>query len=306
MKIIENQAFDKKNIYKLYSDNLSFYSDLKGSYVCPICLRVFKEHQIDSLTCEHSIPKKLGGKKNILTCKTCNNKLGSKYISKLVKILEISDIDKGLSEKTLDAKVLVNGMELNTEFSQEHNGMKFVIPEDRNNPKNIEEINLLFSKGQVPEFQTKINMGPGKQFLRPSLLILSHLMIFSQFGYYYLLNSSGIFIRNLITSEDFKNPICNHLILSNNDLIKQIHKEGIFILLCYSPEYFNGHVTTILPLRTANDLYIFGTVLPVLPELKIDTSNYGKNIRMTIVKYPFDKKFLQTKMRFPGEKYIFR
>ncbi|MCC6953225.1 MAG: hypothetical protein IT290_03825 [Deltaproteobacteria bacterium] len=56
---------------------------------CPICFSAFSRSALDSgnLTLEHIVPESLGGVTGTLTCRACNNHLGSNADSRLVETL---------------------------------------------------------------------------------------------------------------------------------------------------------------------------------------------------------------------------
>src|SRR5687768_4713615 len=47
-------------------------------YVCPLCLRAFSQATVafGLLTCDHVPPKNVGGRRLVLTCKSCNEQSG--------------------------------------------------------------------------------------------------------------------------------------------------------------------------------------------------------------------------------------
>src|SRR5690348_1297897 len=114
----------RKNIFDRYSANLRLLIDngiLKGvtlnydeTYICPVCKEQFSIKSLDQksknpLTLEDAPPKSLGGKANVLTCKSCNNSCGQK-------------IDYHLTERMreLDRSLFLPKSEFNAKF--EHNG----------------------------------------------------------------------------------------------------------------------------------------------------------------------------------------
>ena len=75
----------RKYIEEVEQLHVSFsegYDDMgKGSFICPLCLRIFNVGQLGEqvnsyITIEHVPPENLGGKPLVLTCKECNSSCG--------------------------------------------------------------------------------------------------------------------------------------------------------------------------------------------------------------------------------------
>lgn len=67
--------------------------DLPPGYGCPLCAQHFS--RIDLLTLEDVPPKKAGGKPLVLTCKKCNNNLGSLLDAHYVSGLRLERVARG-------------------------------------------------------------------------------------------------------------------------------------------------------------------------------------------------------------------
>lgn len=74
----------RKFIKEVEQLNITFpegYDMGKGSFICPLCRRIFNIGQLrekvnDYITIEHVPPENLGGKPIVLTCKDCNSTCG--------------------------------------------------------------------------------------------------------------------------------------------------------------------------------------------------------------------------------------
>ena len=103
------------------------FPDIDDPYVCPLCGRPFPRAAIADgiLTFEDAPPKSYGGKPVALTCKPCNNSLGSSLDAPL------STLDSAeMSPCTLG----IDGVEVNAYQEIRPNGRFFAIPEKQNNP----------------------------------------------------------------------------------------------------------------------------------------------------------------------------
>lgn len=281
---------------------------MTDSYLCPICFRKYKYQEIVELSVEHIIPRKLGGSKVILTCKECNNKFGSKYISKFIKGLEINDIVLGFSDEPLEAQLNISGMKLQSEYYVNEEVETFKIQAHRTNPQNIEDAISLAKKQKLDEIKVDIKLGSSSQYSRITLLLTAHLFLFSHFGYYYLFNDSGLFIRNVIEKEWDEHYICNNFDLSNKKDIKILLNQGNYLLICDRPKDIQNYALVLMPFKTKYSTYIYGMLLPFLPGIIIKKKNYlvGKSLTFSGVGFKFNKDPIEKPfLRLPGGRYIF-
>ena len=66
------------NINKLAAYNIN----IEGDYLCPLCLKAYKEQDVRNVLTEEDVPQhSLGGKRIVLTCKNCNSTCGSETVS---------------------------------------------------------------------------------------------------------------------------------------------------------------------------------------------------------------------------------
>jgi transcription elongation factor Elf1 len=114
----------RRAIFDKFADNLKLLVDegiLQGitpkfdrTYICPICKDHFSVDALDQsianpLTLEDAPPKSLGGKANILTCKTCNNSCGQKIDYHLTERMRELDRSQFLPKTEFNAKFEQNG-----------------------------------------------------------------------------------------------------------------------------------------------------------------------------------------------------
>ncbi|SRR6266487_863343 len=89
-------------------------------YLCPLCLDVMltvEELGTKELTVEHVPPKVLGGRELVLTCKTCNNRAGSKFDAEADKQQRLSQLVSGQSEQPETAALTIGGITTRVEMS---------------------------------------------------------------------------------------------------------------------------------------------------------------------------------------------
>ena len=189
----------KKTLFENYAKNFELITGEKNIYMCPLCLNKFLFSEVDNLTIEHIVPDNLGGKYKILTCKKCNNEFGSKVLSKFTKVLAIEDINSGKSKDPLDVELTVNEKTIKADAYfkkiQPPFEISFDLHNNRSNPLNKKYFLNLLESGQVNTIKMKINLGPVKKYLRMGIFISTYYLLFSYFGYFFVLNSSGQYLR---------------------------------------------------------------------------------------------------------------
>ncbi len=176
-------------IFKRYIENRNLLIDNKliegerDIYVCPIC---FNQHisvdEEDPLTLEDAPPKSLGGRANILTCKSCNNTLGHKIDFHLTERLRELDSAKFLPNTETKVKVKVGDEVFNGTITIDENGKMTMYHSDKNNhPIKLEESMIGLKGGNIVDMSfLKTRVIPEK--LEYALLKTGYLMAFEKFG----------------------------------------------------------------------------------------------------------------------------
>lgn len=207
----------RKRIFDIYSANLQLLIiegiltdvNLKYSvtYICPICLDHFSVADLNQslsnpLTLEDAPPKSLGGKANVLTCKSCNNKCGT-------------DVDYHLSQQMteLDKREFRPGMEFAAEFENEGKTVqgrikvgidgtfKVLHIEKNNNPKTLGDyVSTTRSGSGVQIKYKKTNVEPHK--IQLALLKTAYLLVFQKYGYAFILNPIYNRVREQLRNPD--------------------------------------------------------------------------------------------------------
>lgn len=74
------------NINKLAAYNIN----IEGDYLCPLCLKAYKEQDVRNVLTEEDVPQhSLGGKRIVLTCKNCNSTCGFRNRYSFIKCNKI-------------------------------------------------------------------------------------------------------------------------------------------------------------------------------------------------------------------------
>ena len=213
-------ALKRKNIFDAYSTNLNFLiqqgilKDIQlkyaNTYICPICLNHFSETDLNNdspnpLTLEDCPPKSLGGKANILTCKSCNNTCGHEIDFHLVE--RMNEKDKSAFIPGTSGKVTVekDGRKVQGTFEVTEEGtMQMQHSYKNNNPSLLDDfIKTVSPKGEDPIINLnfiKSRVDPKK--LQLALLKTGYLLVFEKFGYAFILNPIYDRIRNQLLHPD--------------------------------------------------------------------------------------------------------
>lgn len=277
----------KKKIFNIYAENFRFikeHSSLKENFdkgfgcFCPICMKYFELNSLfdkeNPLTLEHNPPKKLGGKSNLLTCKTCNSNAGNQLDKELLETLLNNDFNnfKPNSEiKTrLHNKHITPGS-VNAKLMIDNEG-KLIIDVNRknNNPEILD--NFLISgehtfksplfhdfseTGHTHRLPITIKMAQNRneQKVKTALLKIAYLSAFEKLGHIFLFSENINIIR-----EQIKNPE------------KEIIKDPCWIDYRFPDDLLGVNVITkprelrsilvVFDLVTKSDTYRYSICLP--------------------------------------------
>jgi len=213
----------RHKLFKKSVKSLQSISDLQEEYyVCPLCLRGFKEEAIksDILTFEHVPQKSIGGKKLLLTCDKCNSEAGYKFESDLHKRERVKSFVHALVGKEEfegRIKLTLGGVKTNTKIKIKDGSVRFEIPEMINNPKKREQqfnhLQKLVDE-QITDYKFNVEAVDrfSKNKVKVSYLKSAYLAAFAALGYGYILRKELDIVRKQI-----QNP--------QKDIIPQIFLE---------------------------------------------------------------------------------
>jgi len=175
------------------------FPEIQNPYICPLCERPFPRTAIDDgmLTFEDAPPKSYGGKPVALSCKPCNNALGSSLDAPL------STLD---SNEMSPCRLGIDGVEVVAYQEIRPDGRFFVIPENQNNPSHRER----FFKG----LEKVTNHAPGQLTYKRDVvkrrradlawLKAAYVVAFASWGYSYAFSPALRVVREQLrhTNED--------------------------------------------------------------------------------------------------------
>ncbi|MEA2096513.1 MAG: HNH endonuclease [Candidatus Cloacimonadota bacterium] len=256
---------DKYKVYDICIEVINKLSNgIISSYICPICGNLFDRNSIQSkrLTAEDVPPKSIGGRQMILTCKRCNNDLGSKLDSQIKNyqnfIKSVKTISTGKGHLTHKVKYQVNGYEANAICKMNNSKININFQKKINNPINITRINeFLESQTKSENNGFEFNISPNSRFhiryFDIALLKNAYLIIFAKLGYTYIFHENYKIIRNQIINYD-KKILKNFVIRLNNDY------NGFNLFISKSPfkailVQINNALVVLPTITSKNDLY---------------------------------------------------
>jgi hypothetical protein len=171
--------------------------DLKGRYVCPLCLTDFPEEAVigtsPELTIEDCIPKGLGRIEIVLTCQKCNNTAGTAIDSELHKRLDFESFCKATQQEGVSGRLTYEGLDVGVEVIRTAGAtpnMEIRIIEGQSNKDHVRLIQETMAeakaKGILPK-DMKLLLGPRTVPHNPkaltALLKAGYLLFFKAAGY---------------------------------------------------------------------------------------------------------------------------
>lgn len=246
------------SLFDIFSANLELYrKELGGRFMCPLCLRVFSREQIRSdLSKAHIIPQFLGGRDWTLTCRACNNKVGTEIEGCEAERANCGWALSGEGLETTRAEIWYRKKRgkavgpVQTDMKKVRIGgeerLNLHARPQGSNPIAWKLHNDIHS-GRVPagqwegEVRFRITRSPKRANL--TYVHAAYLLMFHQFGYEWVFTPGAEVIRRQIMSPD--EPII--LLLAPALTNHQIRDDEIALLLVTEPADFRSFLV-VLPL----------------------------------------------------------
>ena len=198
-------------LFSKYSHNLSLLRELgcidnDAEFICPICLQTFTNKDIDILSMEDAPPESLGGKKICITCKNCNNKCGHNIDNYLFNHINSYERSQMLPDTSGKIALLAHGQEIFGSIKNKINGratIRVPMTNKGNNP--IKAQNFVNSHRYMDTIQIR-NVYPEQDSFKAKVAMLktAYIILFSKYGYAFLLNKSYDIIRSQIQNPNKK------------------------------------------------------------------------------------------------------
>lgn len=265
---MNKRELKRNRIFQVYTEHLKLLIKnglLEGKsdkYICPICTEIFDLNKTENpLTLEDAPPKSLGGKANILTCKSCNNTCGTKidsHLSERLRELDTSKFLKGTSSKVI---VNINGEQFRSTLNVDEKGVMTIEHNVKNNhPVKLKEHIPTLKGGQVIDMNfLKTKVIP--ENLQIALLKTAYILAFEKFGYNLMLHDCYDIVREQILNPDKK--LYPKAFWSQQPFAKDLC--GVYISIDKGLE----SIVTIFRVSTSKSVRTFTVFLP-LPIIPIE------------------------------------
>lgn len=212
-------------------------------YICPLCLRGFlpKALEADLLTVEHVPPKRLGGRRLVLTCRRCNSSAGAHLDHEMMKRELIFDFHYGTMDRPAPARLTMADQSINVEVQATEESVRVVGLPDSNDPQAqgelLAELDRLVEAGSWQDSRFDLTFYRGFRH-RPALvgwLRAGYLAAFAALGYRYIMRASLDVVRQQLV-----NPQDEVLRVFSVTIPGRISKEERRILLVQRPTWLNS------------------------------------------------------------------
>lgn len=186
---------DISKMFEAYHKHLNIIKDLaitdrKDEYICPICLRGFRKHEINKLSLEDVPQKAVGGKKIAITCKECNNTQGNTIDYHLINFIDFIERRQFLigSDRKIVIGELNDDNPINASIRvNDSNDIDLLIPNNYYKSKEyLERLNLMVKGKQLWAQDKPLKID--KRFVSTAIIKNAYITLFSKTGYTFLLD----------------------------------------------------------------------------------------------------------------------
>lgn len=194
---------DKKEYYIRMHNNIKILRtkeiNIEGDYVCPLCLKSYREQDVIKLTEEDVPQRSLGGRRIALTCKECNNVCGSEIDVHLFNLIKVKEQKFFLPGDKRKIYVQNGEKKLNATIEiGENRDIKLLVDITKNNPKIW---NFFYEQVLIPQKEITIedkNIKKDERRINAALLKNAYLLLFAKTGYTFLLDKYYSCLREQI------------------------------------------------------------------------------------------------------------
>jgi hypothetical protein len=277
-------------LYNTFSANLDLYQrDYTDVFMCPLCLRVFRRDQVRSdLSKAHIIPQFLGGREWTLTCRQCNNRVGSEIESYEKERASFHWALLGDGDETTRVRSKVRKKrgpaigpvqaDMRSTGSGADRRLRLDLQPKVSNPNAYQQLDDDLAAGRGSwEFEFRVTRSPKRADL--TYVHAAYLQMFHQFGYEWVFSPGAKTIREQITSPD--EPIFRPMYPSLQGI--HVADSELAVLLVTEPADW-CHFLVVLPLirgqagRHAMWMPLFGC--------PYDQPPARKGVQLTVVHVP--------------------
>ena len=200
-----DQDAKRRKIYKHLRHDLESSGlpvSRSNSLVCPLC---WSDVAFESLTLEHVIPKSLGGRRETLTCRSCNESNGRELDNHLVGYQRHHEAWAGHGELKMDLDV--NGHRVAVRMTRDPSkaSTDFRVIGPASDPLEIDATQRDFAEG-AREFTATFSMGYNERRRQLAMLKAGYLALFHRFGYRLIARPGLQHIRKIIAERQETEP----------------------------------------------------------------------------------------------------
>ncbi len=188
------------NINRLKAYNIN----IVGDYLCPLCMKAYKEENIKKIPTEEDVPQhSLGGSRIALTCRHCNSRCGYEIDIHLFNAIKASEQKQFLPDTKRKIRIKKDGQTLNAEMHVDNDRtIDLFVDTKRNNPKvwdnfhnNILLPNKLVDIEDLPLKKDERRIGA-------AIIKNAYLLLFAKTGYSFLYDAYYDDLRKQILNPD--------------------------------------------------------------------------------------------------------
>lgn len=199
----------RQTIFDKYVSNRNLLIDnglINGErniYLCPLCMKPHESiNEVDPLTLEDAPPKSLGGRANVLTCKSCNNTAGHEIDFHLAERLQELDSASFLPNTETRIKIRIGEEVLNGTISIDEEGNMSIFHSKKNNHPIKLETNMVGLKpgDKVNLSFLKTRVIPDK--LEYALLKTAYILAFEKLGNSIIFDNCFNIVRDQLQNPD--------------------------------------------------------------------------------------------------------
>jgi hypothetical protein len=233
-----------KKVQVIIDKGLPTEKEVNVFYLCPICLDNFVWIENDQIfwysefDLDHFPPESVGGKNEILECKSCNSKYGHQFDYSIKDYLEFMSFIGRKNHAPVRGKMSLDDVQgrYNVAFQWNDNSLLYNLDNFKKYPRLIEGLQKKITQGEPFDINMRISF-PAETLVHKAFLKAAYLYCFSKWGYEFSFSKVG---RNIISVLDDKltHPLPNLGVFKQESNV--IMKEGLFYV--QQPSYFKGFI----------------------------------------------------------------
>jgi hypothetical protein len=276
---------------ELAADYQKARREIADTVACPLCLAEWRITDIEELSCEHVVPKSLGGRTETLTCRRrCNNTHGPRLDSHLIKAMRAMDAIDGL--EPIDTRLgsdkgkIVAELLLGDGTLDQPNQIRIVG--EASNLKAADDLRNSLRDGYTLNLQMRFQYKPDR-FFRGAFRA-AFLAVFKSEGYTYALSQGAAQVRAMLECDG---PVLEKVVM---EAFPEREPDADVLVM---PATFNDvgeHYLVLLRLRTKRTRYIvvflpgksggdwsaFEALYQHAPLLRVETTPFGWDSKLYI------------------------